>query len=611
MASVTGMNARSMLVVKRRREDDRSESDQTIKSKPKKKKKKKTLRRRAGSLEPMFDMPLDVLFECFGYLEPKDLLHLSWTSKNLREILMSCSSITVWQQARSHIDWLPDCPQGLSEPQYAKVIFDSSCHYCGVKNAKSSREGLLPVRCCSKCCVDQLLCLKIKEAIVAKLQMPNAILELLPHAGWSLDSQMLYSIQNAGMLMEEYKTIETEDLRNAWLSAKAAALNMATLRSNIIDQAQEARVKQHDCINKRLRTKRCEMIIAKLKDLGWEEELNTMHPADLYRHAEMKKAKALTDRTWGQMEDSMIELMQRHKNLRLANERRKVIEGRCGTMKHFYKCFRFGIITSTGLNIPYPEIGVFAEKSPFTELIFNHDIAGNQNDFEVAFRNSHQHITSWFKETLRELGRVLQRSSIGNNASFVTLSLATTFFKCATCNFPIGYPRIMVHSCSQFGVDPLQNDDMKTMLRFFDTSRSCSETISKITFHEEAHRNAMAILKALALPDDTIASDIEGANPFLEYLGNIPSDKSVMARAVMRWSAAIFYPPALVVAETQAYPWRKLNLQDENRAAQAERENWAILVQRRRRRFPELLPYLKLDYGRDVQIAMASPRYLY
>src|SRR6188768_899373 len=44
---------------------------------------------------------------------------------------MNRSSAPIWRHCRSNIPGLPKCPADLSEPQYAKLMFDLSCNVCG------------------------------------------------------------------------------------------------------------------------------------------------------------------------------------------------------------------------------------------------------------------------------------------------------------------------------------------------------------------------------------------------------------------------------------------------------------------------------------------------
>lgn len=57
-----------------------------------------------------------------------DLLNLSRTSKDFRNLLLQRSSASAWKIARLQVDDLPDCPQDMSEPQYANLAFYPHCH---------------------------------------------------------------------------------------------------------------------------------------------------------------------------------------------------------------------------------------------------------------------------------------------------------------------------------------------------------------------------------------------------------------------------------------------------------------------------------------------------
>jgi hypothetical protein len=58
-----------------------------------------------------------------------DLLNLARTTKDLRRILMSRASKSVWKEAFSNVSpaGLPDCPPDLNEPQYAELAFGRNC----------------------------------------------------------------------------------------------------------------------------------------------------------------------------------------------------------------------------------------------------------------------------------------------------------------------------------------------------------------------------------------------------------------------------------------------------------------------------------------------------
>jgi hypothetical protein len=98
-----------------------------------------------GKLKILPEMPMDILFEVsytplardgvhnlnscqiFSYLTPLDILHLSRTTKALRDILMSRSAITIWKSAFTFEPELP-VPPDMSEPEWANLIFSPHCH---------------------------------------------------------------------------------------------------------------------------------------------------------------------------------------------------------------------------------------------------------------------------------------------------------------------------------------------------------------------------------------------------------------------------------------------------------------------------------------------------
>lgn len=80
----------------------------------------------------IMDMPLDVLLEIFEFLLPLDVLHLSRTSNDIRNVLMHRSAMFIWKSAFEN--WnastecpSPPCPEDMTEPQWASLLFDDHC----------------------------------------------------------------------------------------------------------------------------------------------------------------------------------------------------------------------------------------------------------------------------------------------------------------------------------------------------------------------------------------------------------------------------------------------------------------------------------------------------
>ncbi|KAL0577163.1 hypothetical protein V5O48_004840 [Marasmius crinis-equi] len=92
-------------------------------------------------------MPLDILYKILCLLTPYDLLRLSRTSKNLRKILMSKSSLFVWKACRENAG-VPDPLPSINEPAFARLLFDPHCHFC-LTAVVQIMETM--ARCCDEC----------------------------------------------------------------------------------------------------------------------------------------------------------------------------------------------------------------------------------------------------------------------------------------------------------------------------------------------------------------------------------------------------------------------------------------------------------------------------
>ncbi|THU81851.1 hypothetical protein K435DRAFT_844588 [Dendrothele bispora CBS 962.96] len=94
-------------------------------------KKPEKVQRKLGLLHiDATEIPMDIIFEIFAHLGTPDILQLSFTSRDLRNILTAPSSEYVWRNARLNVEGLPPLPPGLSEIQYANLMFDTTCEVC-------------------------------------------------------------------------------------------------------------------------------------------------------------------------------------------------------------------------------------------------------------------------------------------------------------------------------------------------------------------------------------------------------------------------------------------------------------------------------------------------
>ena len=83
-------------------------------------------------MEPICITSSNSPLQIFCYLLPCDILNLSRTDKEFRNLLMQRSAIPFWKNARKNVPGLPEPFAEMSEPAYANLCFSPHCH---VKNS--------------------------------------------------------------------------------------------------------------------------------------------------------------------------------------------------------------------------------------------------------------------------------------------------------------------------------------------------------------------------------------------------------------------------------------------------------------------------------------------
>ncbi len=63
-----------------------------------------------------------------GHLEPLDLLYLARLTKGLRGALFDKASVAVWKAACGNVVNLPKPPEGISEPAWVSLIYETKCY---------------------------------------------------------------------------------------------------------------------------------------------------------------------------------------------------------------------------------------------------------------------------------------------------------------------------------------------------------------------------------------------------------------------------------------------------------------------------------------------------
>ncbi|KAJ3784353.1 hypothetical protein GGU10DRAFT_30471 [Lentinula aff. detonsa] len=277
-----------------------------------------------GRLENILKIPLDVMLEIYGYLEPLDILRLSRTSKDLRAFLMIRSNAIVWRTARSNVPDLPPLPFDLSEPQYANLAFDSYCHICMRKPC----EAIIwqcRVRCCNKCFSSTLysrsnLHSVWKRSYASTFIVFKEIAQYIPYVNvvpwkgpWDGEDKV-YFPPNVRSLRHEYRRVRKGEMElEDWVMQKKKAYEEIMKHTAACSDWQISSKNKRSEELKHARSRRKIAIYDKLRALGWGNEVDKLEAEGsslLSAHRAVRQTKDLTDKAWNNMRPQLIKLLE-------------------------------------------------------------------------------------------------------------------------------------------------------------------------------------------------------------------------------------------------------------------------------------------------------------
>ncbi|KAH8106823.1 hypothetical protein BXZ70DRAFT_252257 [Cristinia sonorae] len=286
-------------------------------------------RRRRKTLERLPDMPLDILFEIFGHLNPLDVLHLSRTSTALRNLLMHPSARPIWQAARESVEDLPDLPADLSEPAYAHLVFDTYCDFC-LTSRVPKPMWMCRLRCCNKCLKTEFLTLdEVFATVHSGLEYPAQVIpfvernEQLRFHWWDVDdfTQRLNAILQTG----------TEEDVNQFIQTSVDRINHLSATSDALENWQNNRIEARSNELETLRLRRREQVVQRIStvDHAFMADLQFMNEDEwynLYDQWWMKQPKEITDRIWKNIKDDVLDyILTFIRPVRLSCERSQVL----------------------------------------------------------------------------------------------------------------------------------------------------------------------------------------------------------------------------------------------------------------------------------------------
>ncbi|CAA7265272.1 unnamed protein product [Cyclocybe aegerita] len=509
-----------------------------------------------GLLKDMVDMPMDILYEIFGQLNPIDLLHLARTTKALRGILMSRSSMSVWKEARSNVTGLPDCPDDLSEPQYAELAMGKCCYDCQRNLSTHHIVWSGRVRYCTKCLEKRFV--PKENSFPYSRGYPEELARLLPsvvvskrQGGYTRKKDM-FSLPTDRRWREEYAALKSAEEKSKWLKERVNE------RRPMVKHAEECAVWYSRLLQNREAEKasiieeRKALVVEHLKKMGWQEELDlrsSIHDPPQEDPVVVKACqKEINERVLASLEDHLNEIMESLKEKRIAREKKVLYQDRLTLLKRVYEVY----VETLPVNSVHPNTADLFSNPVVRDIVLSDPRSAEftEDNLEVVQQSFEQLVAQWRKDVDTMLIDLIKKSCPEYEFDPATvLHLATSIFSCNGCSHHGEYTR---HSSSMSPSVALAHRCARQMGYSYDDSvdpetRAAQAAISQVTwnftkriFFDAKTLPVMTHLVELCGLDAAraTAKELDELDPIFECL---TCNNPRTGRATIRWSYAMVH----------------------------------------------------------------------
>ncbi|KAG8959673.1 hypothetical protein FRC03_007649 [Tulasnella sp. 419] len=445
----------------------------------------KVSKRLQGRLAGLMNMPIDIFAEICCYLKPLDLLHLVWSSKAIRSVLMSKTSKPIWRTARKNqVPDLPECPSILTEPQYATLVFTTICQGCGCLRASRNFIGLY-ARYCSECVDDYVMKLNPTEVSL------SANRNLLRSVGWDvlvylIPTSLAREVGDSSREKWKWTTRELMDnLAVEWSKPRTAEAKLTFLASRM-DMVGEIMTHVTDLLEwqnnqrarqikeeKDIRKARYNSIKERLGKLGWEDSDLPTHRWGVSQrkwYQLVERKQMLTDKVWKNLYPKLVPLLEefRIENMNVERDRRVtsralIISPNYSQLREslfkehddiFFPVFLCGFRSKHTIS-HVPLINELLEDDkPLTTERWDKIVPGVLDFLTMRTANLEKKLIAWYRSELKqsydcpstspELQAIVAKQlSAGEN---LNLRDPTVVFKCDRCSEPLWYPACFLHA---------------------------------------------------------------------------------------------------------------------------------------------------------------------
>ncbi|KAI5833032.1 hypothetical protein K523DRAFT_296881 [Schizophyllum commune Tattone D] len=424
------------------------------------------------------EMPLDVLLEILGYLDPISLLYLSHTSNALRNTLMSRSAQKMWTMSYAETQHgLPPVPKDMSIPQFVALAVDNFCDFCLVsfpKEANIIRIWAARLRCCRDCIYDS------KHVLVEDHLGGRAIVD---------DFHCYFERDRLGELIPGFSEYDSEYSRRREPRAIVEDLGAEYHRDNDgkpdqekrtwlehkMDEGKEIRKHAKLCENwekqqaemaERMREERREDILALLRQAGYAEEVKDWGEWQSFRmNTFVNRAQPLMKKEWRTEGGALITLAEQTRAKRLEKARRSILKTRYRTFEQVYKnCLRGKsaeeqtLLPGIGDVVTFEEVKRLIEGAPVERKITTNAVRTLITELDKT------RFPAWRASCETALVDLLDAADTtrARPATTADLNLATSIFVDKDSGRTLWYPEVLNHRGS---LADLELDDPQVLVR--------------------------------------------------------------------------------------------------------------------------------------------------
>ncbi|KAJ8520509.1 hypothetical protein ONZ45_g2690 [Pleurotus djamor] len=546
---------------------DEEEADDDTQYKPKPVKRRKVARvdgetkrvvpRGKGKLRNLPQMPLDILFEIFGFLTPLDVLRLARTTKDFRSVLMKRSAISLWKTVFDNVPGTPEKPEDICEPAWANFLFTNHCYQCFSPRPSHTFGGHY-VRFCKRCATDKEFDVRTSEVSQKLLRLGispydspcrvySIAYEYEGTYAWSSKhyssrSRLSYLRVDLDDFLEGYERVrQNEEERKAFLEQRKERFRLIDQRIPVYKKWFTEKHDERSAERDDIRAARFEAIQQKLSDLGWASELKTLGPSDmdtLRQLPNVKVPRPLTNRMWNKIEPEIVPLMEGFRDERLKKERAAVLKRRRQIFADVVKDYNSSQPPDSIL--PCPSDLYFLESFAPVKTSIEEDpneVKYSASNFDDVIAEMPRYCEEWKALCASQLIEFANNDASVKNADppitfdESTLQLARTVFTCTYCDQAIVYPNMLGHRC--FHREP----------RLYDPRATQAMLDLKCHYWAQSARPLLRLIPAAMIskllqtcgfdPQTATKEDVDAGRRW------VTAERNYVTPTVMRWRRAI------------------------------------------------------------------------